>query len=188
MVLEGIIGSFTPEKNIWELYPNLKLLSAFKKFYNYDKSNNKERSSKEVWGFFFLYDMGSANFMRHMDEESRKQLVAETIICNVNYDWDKEKTIQEEIQKLCQPAPQRSLYETYKKLVERDEFIRNTSYTLDDYDNKGKLKKGTADQIDRMLLGTGKLYEQIEFWQKKVQMERDTRKGKNLSESDTGEI
>jgi hypothetical protein len=188
VIIEGIIGSFAPENNFWEIHRNLLIIPELKKFHNYDKSQSKNRSSKEMWGFCFLFDMGDVNFMRHMTEDARKELIAETVICDKNYDWEKEIKVINVVQSLCQPPPQRSLYETYKKLEERDTFIRDTNYSLDSFDAKGKLIKGTADQLDKMLINSGKLYEQIEFWQRKVMMERDTRKGKILSESESGEI
>lgn len=188
MVIEGVVGRFEPEKNFWELYPIFKTLSPTKKFYNRDRSENHSRSSREMWGFCFLYDMSIFNPLRNMDEDLRMEIIAQDIIENPKYDWEKESEVMEFMRDCCQPAPQKSLYDWGKKMRERDSFIRDTPYTLDYYSDKGKLVKGTADQLDRMMKGTNDIYEQYESWQKKVIMERDGRANKNISESDSDEI
>lgn len=194
MILEGIIGTFTPEVNFWELYPNLLLLEPFKKFKGRDRTagGHGERSSKEMWGFAFLYDMGHANYLRSLPEDTRKEWIANDILKQPNYDWNKEAEVSELMQKLCQPAPQRALYDLQKKMDDRMQFIHNTDYSLDSYgitpDGKKFIKKGTADQLDKMMINTNKIFEQIEFWQKNVLLERETRSSKPRSETDEGEM
>jgi hypothetical protein len=46
------------------------------------------------------------------------------------------------------------------KLIERTQFIHGTSYTLDEYEMRGQrqvLRKGTADQLDKMFANTDKI-------------------------------
>lgn len=191
MILEGIIANFDPEKNFWEEYPRMLNYKPFKDFYNRDRSispYNKHRSSKEMWGFAYLYDMGSANELRNFSEERRKELIARDILNTPNYDWGKEKEVMELMQNLCQPPPQRALYELINKLDQRSVFISTTDYTLDSFSENGKLIKGTADQLDKMMVNTNKIFEQIEFWQKKMREERDSRKRTQQSLTDTGEL
>lgn len=188
MILEGIIASFETTKNFWEEYPRLLNYTEFNRFYNRDRSSNKTRSSKEMWGFFYMYDMGSSNELRNFPEEKRKELIATDIIGQPNYDWEKEDKVINLVKEMCQPAPQRALYALIKKLDERASFIENTSYTLDRISDKGKLIKGTSDQLDKMMVNTNKIFEQIEYWQKKIEMERDSRKRKQESLTDSGVI
>lgn len=191
MTLEGIITHFDPEKNFWEEFPRMLNYKPFKDFYNRDRSQSpypKHRSSREMWGFAFLFDMGSANELKNFSEERRMELIARDILEDPNYDWDKEAAVKELMQEMCQPGPQRALYDLIKKLDARMDFINNTDYTLDRFSDKGKLIKGTADQLDRMVTGTGKIFEQIEFWQKKIREERDSRKKTQASLTDTGDL
>jgi hypothetical protein len=188
MTIEGNIAHFDKEKNFWDEYPNLLLMQPFKKFHGRDRSAEKKRSSAEMWGFAFLYDMGPANFLRNIAFEKRKVLVANDILETPKYDFDKEKAVRDRMKELCQPSPQRSLDALLRKLDVRAEFIEDTNYTLDGFTEKGKLKKGTADQLDRMMVNSGKIYEQVEFWQRKVIMERDTRKDKKKTESESGDL
>lgn len=189
MILEGIVAEFTPDKNFWELYPIFRdTFSVTKRFYNRDRSNDCVRSSKEMWAFCFLYDMSKVNPLRNMEEDLRMQTIANDIIGSPKYDWKKEKEVKDFIRECCQPAPQKSLYDWGRKMRERDTFLSDTPYTLDEYNEKGKIIKGTADQLDRMMKGTAGIYEQYEFWSKQVMLERDARKNKPQSESEMGEI
>lgn len=194
MVVEGIISTFDKSLNFWEVHPNFKLISAFKKFYNRDRSINNQRSSQEMWAFAFMYDMGESNFLRNLPREKRMETIAKDILEKPSYDWDKEKEVQQVMRELCQPPPQVALQDLYAKLQERTAFINKTPYSLDhlepDPKNPGKkrLVKGTATQLDAMMKGTKDIFEQIEMWQKKIAMERDSRKERNLSDSMTGEM
>ena len=87
---------------------------------------------------------------------------------------------------------ERELVELENKVTDRARFIKGTKYSLDFFDEEtGKPKKGTADQLDKMLLNTSKIYDQFEVIRSKISKETSKghlRGGATESASETGEI
>ncbi len=74
--------------------------------------------------------------------------------------------------------------------LRRDDFIHEQEFTLDHYDDKGRLAKGSADQLDKMLANTNKLYQEYFSIVKELEQEELARsKGNKIkSMSDLGDI
>ena len=73
---------------------------------------------------------------------------------------------------------------------ERSQVIANTKYSFDEFvdvNGRSVLKKGTVDQLDKMITGTVKLYENLERIDNMLILE-DIGDGKVLSESESGDI
>jgi len=78
---------------------------------------------------------------------------------------------------------------------ERKEFIKNTRYTLDTYEyneETGKSRKisGTAIHLDKMVIDTAKLYEQLKAVKEKLikekEIEGETKGGMQESATEKG--
>ena len=54
------------------------------------------------------------------------------------------------------------LVQSENKMRERQKFIDKTEYTLDYLDDNGRPQKGTATQLDKMMVDSDKIYERHE--------------------------
>lgn len=187
-----IIDSYTPGANFWETHPTLTVANPFKDIYNTDKSRKKSESSLLMWFVAFCYDLESKYEVLPLDE--KHEIVGEDYCGSKSYYKDNHETIDRAklfYCKLQDSAAKRSLRRWKDKLDERDEFIAKTKFTIDHYNEEGKLIKGTAEQLDKMLTGTAKLWADYERILKTMSEEDSTTEGRGgatPSASDEGDI
>ena len=170
------VDSFDKNRNFWEEYPDYKVHREFGELWSLNKKNNTlQQSSSFMWALTLCYDRKSALFAQpeidkwevvsddlfgdseflmalHEDIQLCKVMVFPVKASLASYIRDFEATIDTPVGI--------SLRLLEKKLAERTQFINDTSYTMDYYEEKlGKhtLKKGTADQLDRMFANTEKI-------------------------------
>lgn len=154
--------------NIFKNYPHFKSVAAFKALE--DEETNANNASKLMWSIILLYHKKSP--YANLPELERKAKIAEDFLKNPNFDWEDEvyskacKTYYD----LYLTELERTYIDIKNKLSERRRFISEQSYTLDEYemDNSGKPKlvKGTAAQLDKMIVDLDKilkLMKQIEM-------------------------
>lgn len=154
------------DENYWILNPIMKTFKVFNDFYLSDKSKNKEQSSKIMWAIALYVDPSEYNPWRTTSDSDKKELIATDYLNNKNFNWEDpiySQLIDTYIER-CLTLAEKELVRFEKKLSQRGDFIDKTKYTLDEYDeDSGKVKKGTADQLDKMMVNTIKIYEQLDL-------------------------
>lgn len=145
------------EQDFWETYPALKYKNPFSKI-----ANLKTNSSKTMWAICLFIDINSP--WRTMDEEARKEEIIQSYIPEDKKVFENPLVLSviEEYPNAIMSEAERAFYRWGNKLRQRFDFIDKIEYTLDEYDEEGKLIKGTASQLDKMLADTHKLFQEYE--------------------------
>jgi len=169
------IDNFDLKVNYWLEYPSYKVHSIFGEIYRINKKENLEKSSRFMWLLALCYDRKSAIYSQpELDkwEVSGEQLFDdEHFMVNLLEAPEKCKVLLMppgmdlrdtiiQFEKSIDTPLGISLRRLEKKLDERTTFITDTEYSVDYYEqvgNKNVLKKGSADQLDRMFAATEKI-------------------------------
>jgi len=141
--MDNILDNFSRDANIWKLEPQLLAVKEFANLYDQDKSKDKTRSSKIMWGLVFLIHPDSV--FRDLDERDREELVAKDYIGDKSFDFNTVKEESVKLRELMLTRAKRSLDAWETKLRERDKFIENTPYNIETADHLDKILKNTAD-------------------------------------------
>jgi hypothetical protein len=155
---------FTPDANFWEVNQQFKITNPFKTVYKNDKSKGKKISSLHMWFVALCYDQNSHYYKQPV--EDKHKLIGEDYCGNETYYEDNQDLLDDLIEAFInmQDSPaRRALRDWEVKIVQRAKFLREATYTFDEFveDDRGKwiTKKGTADQLDKMLGNTKKLFD-----------------------------
>ena len=150
------------EGNFWKTNPGFTYFEVLQEFDKNDKTKGKAQSSKVMWAIALLIDPSKDNPYRNMKFHDRKELIATEYLENKNFDWSKYQVFIDEYEKRATTEIEQQLHRFKIKMEERQAFIDGTRYTLDQYTDEGKLIKGTADQLDKMMINTDKITNQYE--------------------------
>jgi len=189
--MSTLLGVLDTDLNFWEANPNFKSIKEFKLFRDSDKSKGKDHSSRIMWAIALLCDKNIENTWRNTPEEEAKPLLAEDLIGIKDFNWDSISDLVYIYETRVLSLPEKDLRNFEKKLHERQQFIDNTKYTLDSFDDNGKPVKGTAGQLDKMLADTNKIYAQLQELKaiyEKAEEEGHVRGGREESASEQGII
>jgi len=159
-------------ENVWEVNKRLKYFPGYSELYKRDKSKDKIKSSNDVWSIICLEDPDPENLYYRLSPEERMKSLKEFN----NAFNEEDELIKELIERYSfdvLDSVERSFKAEVDSLVERAKLIRETKYTLEDYerDIKGNIiyvagkpmkKPGTAGELDKMRIATAKIYEQYE--------------------------
>jgi hypothetical protein len=174
----------TDQDNFWEYNPQYKYILS--DFYNADKSKNKNKSSKLIWAIYFRTHPKS-DFYRLPDKDD---IIKTKWLKQPKFEWDSIQETADLFTSSTLSQAEKSLIAWDTTMKKRDIFIHGQAFTLDTYDEKGKIVKGTADQLDKMLGTTGKLY--LEYFKIAKELSNDDiKRGKGnrpQSLSDANEI
>jgi len=176
----ALLNSFDIDANIWEIEPQLKIPKIFADLYNADKTKNKAHSSKIMWAIALLVDISDDNKYRNLREEDRKELIISDYLKDEVFRFEDYKDLIDMYTELHMSKIERELRQQELKLEERAKFINDTKYDLE-----------TGDKLDKFLINTGKLYEQIKSLRDQIRAERDggnTKGGMTESASEKGII
>lgn len=174
----------TEDTNFWELNPQYKYILA--DFYNGDRSKDKKKSSKIIWAIYFKVHPKSEYYRLPNKEE----VINTRWLKNPKFNWSNISPTVEIFKDTVLTQAEKSLVAWDEMMKKRDEFIHGQDFTLDEYDERGKIVKGTADQLDKMLANTSKLYSEY-FKIKKELADDEVKRGKGNkpeSMSDSDEI
>lgn len=158
-----LIKNWNVNENYWDMNPMMTTIKIFKDLHKKDKSKNKSNSSKIMWAIAMYCDPHEENPWRDVNEKDKKTLISEEFVGDEKFSFD-DKNINElvdEYKNRCLTIPEKEFIRLQIKIQQRSKFISDKTYTLDEYDSTGKLVKGTADQLDKMLVNTNKIYEQM---------------------------
>ena len=194
MSQSSISRNWNVTENYWLLNAGMLSIKLFRNLHAADKSKGKSRSSKLMWAIALYCDPHEDNPWKNTSRIDKEELIRVEYLENPDFDWAEESTILlvEEYDKRCLSIGERELVELENKVTDRARFIKGTKYSLDFFDEEtGRAKKGTADQLDKMLLNTSKIYDQFEVIRSKISKETSKghlRGGATESASETGEI
>jgi hypothetical protein len=178
MIQRHPVDSFDKKVNFWEEFADYKVNAIFGLFWKLNKNAGPrylEASSNFMWLLALCYDrkssffpqpqmdkwqvcgdnlFGQADLMMDLVESmtSKPGMLKFADLELMEYITEFEKTIDTPIGS--------SLRVLEKKLAERAQFIADATYTWDEYElvgQKNVLRKGTADQLDRMFERTDKI-------------------------------
>ncbi len=146
----SVLTNFDIDTNFWEVNPQFKIPKKFKDLYTKDKSKNKAHSSKIMWAIALLIDNSSDNKFRNMLIKDKKILIAEDYLNNPEFVWEDYEDLIDQYITLNMSRNERSLLIYEQKLEERDLFIRNTKYDLEN-----------ASQLDKIISSTKSIFDLI---------------------------
>jgi len=172
--MTSITRTFNTDEIFWETNPSFLTISKFEHFYNLDKSKGKKKSSQIMWAIAFLLDPHPDNVWKNLNESDKKMLIVDDYLKDDKFKWDEYQDLINEYYNRVLTLAQKDFYELQEKMTERKEFIKNTPYSLDsmeEIDGKMRIVKGTAAQLDKMVVDTAKLYEQLELVKQKLEKE-----------------
>lgn len=155
-------------ENYWTLHPQVKSIKLFGELFESDKSKGKIDSSKLMWTIALYSDPHDQNPWKNINYLDRQTLIATDYLKNPKFNWEDEsiKNLLNCYEEHCLTIAEKELMRLEEKLTQRGDFLKETKYTLDEYEEangKVKLKKGTAEQLDKMMVNTTKIYEQLEI-------------------------
>jgi len=172
------IDSYDQKTNFWEEFADYKINPIFGVFWKLNKNAGPrylKASSDFMWLLTMCYDRKSGFFPQ--PDKDKWEVVGDNIFGQSSLMMDLIEDIKSkpgmlrfadleivdyiaEFEKTIDTPIGLSLRILEKKLAERTAFISKTEYSMDYYEDvKGKyiLKKGTADQLDRMFSNTEKI-------------------------------
>lgn len=165
-------------ENYWLLHPQMKTIKLFGQLHDNDKSKGKVESSKLMWGIALYCDPHDQNPWKNINYLDKQTLIATDYLKIPKFDWENENVVAllECYEKHCLTIAEKELIRLEEKLTQRGDFIKAAKYSLDEYEDNGegkvKLKKGTATQLDKMMVDTTKIYEQLDII--KTMMSKET--------------
>lgn len=187
---------FKGDENFWKLNSNYKMI--FDSFYQKDKSKDKEKSSKIMWALYFRLHPDSAYY----NLPDKEAIIIEKFLKEKGFKWSDYDDIEIMFKDTILTQAERSLYEWNEFMKKRDKYLKNTDYYFDQYltDENGDtvysktgkpvLVKGTADQLDKALMATPKIFMDYGVILKELKEDK-IKKGKGnkpLSSSDANRI
>jgi len=189
----SISKAWIPSEDYWSLHPVMKEFSPCKAMYAKDKSKGKKDSSRIMWAVAMLIDPNEENSIRNQSDSDKRKLIAIDYLDDPKFNWDTKemKELIEFYTKNCLTLPEKELIRYLEKLEQRGDFISKQDYTMDSYSEKGTIVKGTASQLDKMMIDSGKIFSEIEAIQEKLNKESISghlKGGAAESASEAGEI
>lgn len=188
--MSSLITNFRTDENFWKINPVFLTAGVFKTFHDKDKSKGKAHSSKMMWAIALYVDKSIDNVWRNMSDAEKEGLIAKEYLKDEKFkfsDSTVEPLVEEYFKRVLSPA-QKELKRLEDKIIQRGNFIANTGYTLDEFNENGKgVVKGTADQLDKMLLNTSKIYDMYEAVMAKLAKEEAQGTLKGDAEESAGE-
>jgi len=191
--METLSKVWNTNENYWILNPMMVGMPIFSNLYKKDKSKDKTDSSSLMWAIACFVDPNKGNTYRNVSIEDKKALINEAILHDSKFNWEHPEILEfiDTYTDLCLTIAEKQLIRFEKKLIQRGDFIDKTDYSLDSYDESNRTIKGTADQLDKMMVATGKIYDQLEDIKAKITKESaegTLRGGATESASESGEL
>lgn len=172
--MTSITRTFNTDENFWQTNPSFLSIKKFSHFHDLDTSKGKKKSSQIMWAIAFLLDPHQDNPWKNLNEHDKKLLIVEDYLQDKKFKWEEYQDVVNEYYERVLTLAEKDFYELQEKMHERKEFIKNTAYSLDsieEIDGRMRTVKGTAAQLDKMVVDTAKLYEQLELVKQKLEKE-----------------
>lgn len=158
-----IIANWDTDENFWVLNPGFKSIKIFKELHDNDKSKKKAHSSLLMWAIALYTDMHEHNPWKNVIDSEKRLLISTDFLKNPKFDFEDREIVAliEEYETRVLTVAQKELRRFEKKLSQRGDFMETATYTMDWYDENGKVQKGTADQLDKMMVNSGRIFDQL---------------------------
>lgn len=158
--MSSFLNSYDTDINFWEANPMFKNVEAFRALYDKDDTKDKSLSSKIMYAIFFIVDDTSEeNKFRNLIYQDRIDLIKNDFLKDPTFDIDMYEDIVAHIKNMIM-SPTKRMYSNFKReLEERDLYIQSLSW------------EEHADQKDKMLTNTEKLYKHLETMAKLLDKE-----------------
>lgn len=179
----SVVSNFDLDVSFWEVNPIFKVVGEFASFYRRDTSRGKGTTSKIMWAIALLEDTSDDNKLKTYPEIDRKKIIAEEYIRDEKFDWDKHQKLIDAYVSSQMSKNKRSLRGLRLKMEERESFIMNTPYTIEN-----------ANDLDRIMANTDKLFSLITKLEQQIEKEENAgsgglvRGGRVESAGETGAI
>lgn len=145
------INIIDPDLYFWDVYPEFKLAMEFKKLFTRDRTKEKNRSSKVMWFIVLTRDPSSKFY--NLPQDEKNAVVGEDYMGDPKFYEKNKETLDpliEDYIKLALSPAKRHLINWDKKIQERTEFINNTKYSLDNFEDLDKMASNTAKIYDTL--------------------------------------
>jgi hypothetical protein len=162
-----LIKSWDTSINFWVANPNFTSVTKFKEWMDKDKSKDKRDSSQVMWAIVLLLDMNTSNIWRNLAEVDKKLLIKEDFLKDKTFNWE-DKQVKELIDEYTErllTIAEKMLRNFNLKLIDRQKFIDDTAYDMEN-----------ADQLDKMMINTSKIYSQYEDIKNMFDLEKNSGK------------
>lgn len=176
-----MISDFETKRNFWDSYPEFKILMPFSEFYKKDKSKNKSKSSKILWGIA-LAECHNSNWYNLTNKYDR---IKDDFIQEPTLNWEDYQPMIEVFKDTQISQAEKSLTAWNELMHKRDSYLKNQEYYFDqfkidpktgdnEYSRTGQpiLQKGTAEQLDKAYSTTPKMYADYEKIKKMLAEEK----------------
>jgi hypothetical protein len=168
------------ENNFWTFNAELVVLEEFSKFYESDKSKNKEESSKVMWAIHYGFHPESKFF----NLPNKLDILAKDFLKNPKFKWTSIQKLIDTFKSLVLSDVERALITWNEIMMMRDNSLKEMYKLAINQANTDELVK-----LDKMLSNTPKMFEDYKKIKKDYDEEKVTKKGKSIASlSDSGEI
>lgn len=148
------VDNFNTDESFWDLYPEIKVTNPFKDIYDKDKSKGRKESSTFMWFIALCYSRASKYCKLAVDGiDGKHAVIGEDFCNNRNYYYDNKEDLDlciEAFITLQYNALERHLKTWDDLLDKRTAFLKTQEYDLTTYDD-----------LDKMAVGTKKVYDTI---------------------------
>jgi hypothetical protein len=174
-----MIDKYFKGNDFWDVCPEFRAIKVFNDFYKVDNSSNI------MWAIAFCLRKESPMY----NLPNKWELAGRDIILSGTFDWSTVEHLVNSFKESHLTQAERSLLLWEELMAKRDAYLKSQEYFFD-YMEDGRLKKGTAEQMDRAFSATPKMYN--DYYKIKKEIEDDEikrgRGNKIKSASDANEI
>ena len=153
-MIDNYVDNFNTEESFWDVYPEFKITNPYKDLYKKDKSRNKKDSSTMMWFVALCYSKASKYRKLAKDGiDGKHYVIGEDFCANRSYYSDNKEQLDIIIESFISgqySALERHLMTWDELLDKRTAFLKEQEYDF-----------STADDLDKMAVGTKKVYDTI---------------------------
>lgn len=156
----SIITTFNPQFDFWSLHPELENIEEFKDI----KIKYKKNSSDVMWFIAHTFDIGPDNKFKNLEFDDRVLILSKDIVKDKDFWKNNESKLQDAITifiKISDTPAYRHKRQLVETLDKRTEFLKNTDYSLDNY-----------DKLDKMIANTKAIFQTLEEVDKLIEKEQ----------------
>lgn len=180
--MASVVANYDLNVNFWKSNPQFKSLGAFADLYKNDQSRGKKDSSIVMWAVTLYTDSDKDNKFRNFSDKEKKELIKKEILGKVSFSWNKNQHLIDLYAETQLTQKKRSLIMLRRKMVEREEFLSKSKYTIEN-----------AKELDSIIANTDKLFNLLSKLEEQIEKENETeggqvRGGRTESASERKEI
>lgn len=156
--------------NFWNSFPEILVHDFFDKYYNQDKSKDKEKSSTVMWAIY--YYINPEGGLRNVP--NKREIIKEKFVNDKTFNWDIYEEHIDRYKECVLSIGEQELYNWEELLRNRNSMLRELYQTEMEKDERNI---ANLDKIDKMMSNTNKLFSEYLTIKSKVE-EENIKKGK----------